>query len=144
MVKTVACREVRDGGQWHAKSVSNVLERALSAKSGANVFCKPSILKMKNLGSNPLFSAAPSARKRRRRATKLPDDSTTKLLRRGMRIGATMMRSGSNLIINAMLIIGIGALLSLGTMLVRSVGTTDKDSQATADITLADLRGTVP
>ena len=61
-----------------------------------------------------------------------------------MRIGATMMRSGSNLIINAMLIIGIGALLSLGTMLVRSVGTTDKGSQATADITLADLRGTVP
>ena len=61
-----------------------------------------------------------------------------------MRIGVTMMRSGSNLIMNAMLIIGIGALLSLGTMLIRSVGTTDKGGQVTADTTLADLRGTVP
>jgi hypothetical protein len=55
-----------------------------------------------------------------------------------------MMRSGSNLIMNAMLIIGIGALLSLGTILVRNVGTTDRGAQVTADITLADLRGTVP
>jgi hypothetical protein len=55
-----------------------------------------------------------------------------------------MMRSGSNLIINAMLIIGIGVLLSLGTILVRSVGTTDKGDQVTDDTTLADLRGTLP
>ena len=61
-----------------------------------------------------------------------------------MRIGATMMGSGSNLIMNATLIIGIGALLSLGTILVRSVGMTDKGGQVTADTTLADLRGTVP
>ena len=61
-----------------------------------------------------------------------------------MRIGATMMRSGSNLIMNATLIIGIGALLSLCTILVRSVATTDKGGQVTADTTLADLRGTVP
>jgi hypothetical protein len=61
-----------------------------------------------------------------------------------MSIGATMMRSGSNLIMNAMLIIGIGALLSLGTILVRSVVTTDKGGQVTYDTTLADLRGTVP
>lgn len=62
----------------------------------------------------------------------------------GDAIGATMMRSGSNLIMNAMLIIGIGALLSLGTILVRNAGTTDEDGQVTADIALADLRGTVP
>jgi hypothetical protein len=55
-----------------------------------------------------------------------------------------MMRSGSNLIMNAMLIIGISALLSLGTILVRSVGMTDKGGQVTDDTTLADLRGTVP
>jgi hypothetical protein len=73
----------------------------------------------------------------------LPDDSTT-IAAAGDAIGATMMRSGSNLIMNAMLIIGIGALLSLGTILVRNAGTTDKGGQVTADITLADLRGTVP
>jgi hypothetical protein len=61
-----------------------------------------------------------------------------------MSIGATMMRSGSNRIINALLIMGIGVLLSLGTILVRSVGTTDKGEQVTDDTTLADLRGTVP
>jgi hypothetical protein len=55
-----------------------------------------------------------------------------------------MMRSGSNLIMNATLIIGIGALLSLGTILVRSAATTDKGGQVTVDTTLADLRGTVP
>jgi len=54
-----------------------------------------------------------------------------------------MIRSGSNLIMNAMLIIGIGTLLSLGTMLVRSVGA-DRGGQVTANTTLADLRGTVP
>jgi hypothetical protein len=61
-----------------------------------------------------------------------------------MSLGATMMRSGSNLIINAMLIIGIGVLLSLGTILVRSVGKTDKGDQVTDETTLAELRGTVP
>ena len=59
-------------------------------------------------------------------------------------MGTTMMRSGSNLILNAMMIIGIGMLLSLGVILVRSVGTTDKGGRATADVPLADLRGTVP
>jgi hypothetical protein len=43
-----------------------------------------------------------------------------------------------------MLIIGIGVLLSLGTILVRSVGKTDKGDQVTDDTTLAELRGTVP
>jgi hypothetical protein len=43
-----------------------------------------------------------------------------------------------------MLIIGIGGLLSLGAILVRSVGTTYKGDLVTADTTLADLRGTVP
>jgi hypothetical protein len=43
-----------------------------------------------------------------------------------------------------MLIIGIGVLLSLGTILVRSVGTTGEGDQVTDDATLADLRGTVP
>jgi hypothetical protein len=55
-----------------------------------------------------------------------------------------MMSSGSNRIINAMLIIGIGVLLSLGTILVRSVGPTDKGDQVADDTTLADLRGAVP
>ena len=55
-----------------------------------------------------------------------------------------MLRSGSNLMLNGMLIVGIGTLLSLGSILVRSVGTTYKDSRVTADTTLADLRGTVP
>jgi len=59
-------------------------------------------------------------------------------------VGATMMRSGSNLILNAMMIIGIAMLLSLGAILVRSVGTSDKGGSVTADATLADLRGTVP
>jgi hypothetical protein len=45
---------------------------------------------------------------------------------------------------NATLIVGISALLSLGTILVRSVATIDKGGQVTADITLVDLRGTVP
>ena len=55
-----------------------------------------------------------------------------------------MMRSGSNLIMNAMLIMGIGTLVLLSTILVRSVGTIDKGSQVTTDTTFADLRGTVP
>jgi hypothetical protein len=53
-----------------------------------------------------------------------------------------MMRSGSNLIMNAMLIIGIGALLSLGTILVRSVGPIEK--QVTTELTIAELRGSLP
>ncbi len=55
-----------------------------------------------------------------------------------------MMRSGFNVILNAMLIIGIGALLSIGAILVRSAGTTYNSERVAADITLADLRGTVP
>jgi hypothetical protein len=43
---------------------------------------------------------------------------------------------------DATLIVGISTLLLLGTILVRSVATTDKGGQV--DITLADLRGTVP
>ena len=94
---------------------------------------------------DPLFPAVASARKRRCRATKLPDDSTTKLLRaEAMRTGATMMRHGFDLVLTAMLIVGVCALLSLSTILVRSTGTTDKGGRVTADITLADLRGTVP
>jgi hypothetical protein len=54
-----------------------------------------------------------------------------------------MLRSGSNLIMNAMLILGIGALLSFGTILVRSAGTADRAGQVAADTNLADLRGTV-
>jgi hypothetical protein len=59
-----------------------------------------------------------------------------------MRLGETMMRDESNLTL--MLIVGICALLSLSTILVRSVGTTGKGGRVTADTTLADLRGTVP
>jgi hypothetical protein len=55
-----------------------------------------------------------------------------------------MMRPGSNPVLTTMLIVGICALLSLGTILVRSIGATDIGSQVTADTTLADLRGTVP
>jgi hypothetical protein len=92
-----------------------------------------------------LFPTVASARKRRRRATKLPDDSTTKLLRaEAMRTGATMMRHGFDPILTAMLIVGICALFSFSTILVRSTGMTDSGGRVTADITLAELRGTVP
>jgi hypothetical protein len=134
----------------HAKSINNALERAWSAKSGAKRFLAiqavlnpHSEIGRSRIGTH-YFSVAPSTRECRGRATNLPDDSTTKLLQWGIRIGAAMMRSGSNLIMNATLIVGISALLLLGTILVRSVATTDKGGQATADITLADLRGTVP
>jgi hypothetical protein len=59
-----------------------------------------------------------------------------------MRLGETMMRHASNLTL--MLIVGICALLSLSTILVRSVGPTGKGGRVTADTTLADLRGTLP
>jgi hypothetical protein len=59
-----------------------------------------------------------------------------------MRIGEMTMRGESNLTL--MLIVGICALLSLSTILVRSVGTIGKGGRVTADTTLADLRGTVP
>jgi len=55
-----------------------------------------------------------------------------------------MMRREFDLVLAAMLILGICALLSLSTILVRSAGTTDRDGRAIADTTLADLRGTVP
>jgi ribosomal protein L27 len=58
-------------------------------------------------------------------------------------MGAIMMRSGSNVILNSMLIVGMGALLLLGAILVRSVGTTYQAGEVTADTIFADLRGTV-
>ena len=61
-----------------------------------------------------------------------------------MRTGAPMMRHEFDLVLAAMLILGICALLSLSTILVRSAGTTDGGGRAIADTTLADLRGTVP
>jgi hypothetical protein len=56
-------------------------------------------------------------------------------------MGATMMRDGSNLTL--MLIVGIAALLSLGTILVRGAGPTEKGSRVTVDTSIADLRGTL-
>ena len=61
-----------------------------------------------------------------------------------MRTGAIMMRHGFDLVLTAMLIVGMCALLSLSTILVRSAGTTERGDRVAADITLADLRGTVP
>jgi hypothetical protein len=55
-----------------------------------------------------------------------------------------MMRHGFDLVLTAMLIIGICTLLSLSTILVRSTGKTERGGPAPADITLADLRGTLP
>jgi hypothetical protein len=90
------------------------------------------------------FPVAASARKRRR-ATRLPDDSTTKLLRaEATHTGATMMRHGFDLVLTAMLIAGICSLLSLSRTLVRTTGTTDKGGRVTADVTLADMKGMVP
>ncbi len=57
-----------------------------------------------------------------------------------MRIGATMMRDGSNLTL--MLIVGIAALLSLCAVLARTVGSTEKGVTAVA--ATADLRGSLP
>jgi hypothetical protein len=53
-----------------------------------------------------------------------------------------MKRHGFDLILTGMLIVGICALLSLSTILVRSTGATDRGGVA-AEPTLADLRGTV-
>ena len=50
-----------------------------------------------------------------------------------------MMRDESNLTL--MLIVGIAALLSLGTILVRSVGPIEK--QVTTELTIAELRGSL-
>ncbi len=61
-----------------------------------------------------------------------------------MRTGVTMMRPRFDLLLTAMLIAGICTLLSVSTILVRSTGTTDRGSRATAEPTLADLRGTLP
>ena len=57
-----------------------------------------------------------------------------------MRIGATMMRRDSNLTL--MLIVGIAALVSFGTILARHFGPTEKG--ITADTAIAELRGSLP
>ena len=56
-----------------------------------------------------------------------------------MRIGEMAMRDESNLTL--MLIVGIAALLSLGTILVRSVGPIEK--QVTTEPMIAELRGSL-
>jgi hypothetical protein len=56
-----------------------------------------------------------------------------------MRIGEMAMRDESNLTL--MLIVGIAALLSLGTILVRSVGPIEK--QFTTELAIAELRGSL-
>ena len=53
-----------------------------------------------------------------------------------MRIGEMAMRDESNLTL--MLIVGIAALLSLGTILVRSVGPIEK--QFTTELAITELR----
>jgi hypothetical protein len=53
-----------------------------------------------------------------------------------MRIGEMAMRGESNLTL--MLIVGIAALLSLGTILVRSVGPIEK--QFTTELAITELR----
>jgi hypothetical protein len=55
-------------------------------------------------------------------------------------MGATMMRHESNLTL--MLIVGLAALVSFGTILVRTVGPTAKG--VTANTAIADLRGSLP
>jgi hypothetical protein len=57
-----------------------------------------------------------------------------------MRTGETSMRDESNLTL--MLIVGIAALLSLGAILVRSVGPIEK--QVTTGPMIAELRGSLP
>jgi hypothetical protein len=58
-----------------------------------------------------------------------------------MRMGAMMRRDESNLTL--MLIVGIAALVSLGTILVRTVGPAEKGITANA-AAIADLRGSLP
>jgi hypothetical protein len=60
-----------------------------------------------------------------------------------MRTGVKMMRHEFDLVLTALLIVGICALLSLSTILVRSTKTIERGSGVTADITLADLKRTV-
>jgi hypothetical protein len=61
-----------------------------------------------------------------------------------MRTGTTMVRRGFDLVLTAMLIVGICTLLAFSAIFVRSDGTTDRGGRVTADSTLADLRGTLP
>jgi hypothetical protein len=56
-----------------------------------------------------------------------------------MRMGETMVRDESNLTL--MLIVGIAALLSLGTILVRSVRPIEK--QVTTELMIVELRGSL-
>ena len=58
--------------------------------------------------------------------------------------GATTMRHRFDLVLTAMLVVGICALLSVSTILVRSTGATDRGSRVTADPALAELKGTLP
>ena len=54
------------------------------------------------------------------------------------------MRHRFDLVLTAMLVVGICALLSVSTILVRSTGTTGRGSRVTADPTLIELKGTLP
>jgi hypothetical protein len=54
------------------------------------------------------------------------------------------MRHRFDLVLTAMLVVGICALLSVSTVLVRSIGTTDGGSRVTANPTLGELKGTLP
>jgi hypothetical protein len=56
-----------------------------------------------------------------------------------MRMGETMVRDESNLTL--MLIVGVAALLSLGTILVRSVRPIEK--QVTTELMIVELRGSL-
>jgi hypothetical protein len=58
--------------------------------------------------------------------------------------GATTMRHRFDLVLTAMLVVGICALLSVSTILVRSTGATDRGSRVTADPILSELKGTLP
>jgi hypothetical protein len=72
-----------------------------------------------------------------------PTQRCSLLRAEAMRTGATMIRHGFDLVLTAMLIVGICTLLSVSTILVRSTGASGRGSQVTADPTLADLRGTL-
>jgi hypothetical protein len=61
-----------------------------------------------------------------------------------MRTGAATMRHRFDLVLTAMLVVGICTLLSVSTMLVRSTVTTDRGSRVTADPALTELKGTLP
>jgi hypothetical protein len=53
------------------------------------------------------------------------------------------MRHRFDPVLTAMLVVGICALLSVSTVLVRSTGTTDRGGRVTVDPALADLKGTL-